>query len=119
MTYFSPRKINDLEGRNQHIVCFSAKPSRLCTYKEKKNMSIYQHFREDLFINIYNCRIIYNRADPQTIHNQLSPLALVILTKILSYILLTVFTMATIYYALHFACLLDDACFALNYEVKI
>ena len=119
MSNFSPRTINDLEELNQHIVCVFAKPSRLCTLKEKNKMSLNQLLREDLFDNIIRLsHNIYN-VTPGNPHFWINPLALVILTKIILYIFLTVFTLATIYYSFHFACLIDDACFALNYEVKV
>ena len=82
-------------------------------------MSLNQLLREDLYDNIIRLsHNIYN-VTPGNPHFWINPLALVILTKIILYIFLTVFTLATIYYSFHFACLIDDACFALNYEVKV
>ena len=119
MTYFSPRKINDLEGLIQHIVCCLVAPSSLCTYKEKKNMTLNQLLREDLLDNIMRMSHNIYHVSPGNLSFWFNPLAFVILTKVILYILLTVIALASIYYSFHFACLLDDACFALNYEVKI
>ena len=80
-------------------------------------MQIYQHFREDIFSNINVCRIIYKMEDPQTLLFKLTPLVFVILTKVISYILLTVFTLAVLYYTINIACLIDNVCYAQNYEV--
>ncbi len=119
MTYFSPRKINDLALVKLHIVAVSAKTSRLCTLKEKNKMSLNQLLREDLLDNIMRMSHNIYHVSPGNLSFWLNPLAFVILTKVILYILLTVIALATIYYSFHFACLLDDACFALNYEVKI
>ena len=119
MTYFSPRKINDLEGLIQHIVCCLVAPSSLCTYKEKKNMTLNQLLREDLVNNIIRLSHNIYHVRPGNSLLLITPLAFVILTKVILYILLTVITLATIYYTFHIACLIDDACFAVNYGVKI
>ncbi len=117
MTYFSPRKINDLEGLIQHIVCCLVAPSRLCTYKEKKNMTLNQLLREDLVNNIIRLSHNIYHDTPTNRLFRLTSLAFVILTKVIFYILLTVFALAVIYYTFHIACLVDDVCFAQNYEV--
>jgi len=119
MTYFSPRKINDLALVKLHIVAVSAKTSRLCTLKEKNNMSLNQLLREDLLDNIKGLSHNIYHVSPGNLSFWLNPLAFVILTKVILYILLTVITLATIYYTFHIACLIDDACFAVNYGVKI
>jgi len=82
-------------------------------------MKLYQHVREDLFLNYSVCRIIYTKTDPATRLLAITPLAFVMLIKVFGYALLTFMALATIYYTLHIACLLDDTCFALNYEVKL
>ena len=46
-----------------------------------------------------------------------SPLALVKALRVAGYILASIFTLVYIYYLLHIVCLIDDACFALNYGV--
>lgn len=46
-----------------------------------------------------------------------SPLALVKALRVVGYILASIFAMVYIYYLLHIVCLIDDACFALNYGV--
>ena len=46
-----------------------------------------------------------------------SPLALVKALRVVGYILASIFTLVYIYYLLHIVCLIDDACFALNYGV--
>lgn len=60
--------------------------------------------------NIYNVRSIL----PTFWHN---PLAFIKVLRVLGYILASIFTMVYIYYLLHLVCLIDDACFALNYGV--
>ena len=119
MTHLSQPTINDLDGLNQHIVCVLNAPSRPCTYKEKNNMSLYQLVREDLYNNIIRLsHNIYNGTPGNPLFD-VTPLAFIILTKVFLYILLTAFTLVTIYYTLHMVCLIDDACFAQNYGVKI
>ena len=46
-----------------------------------------------------------------------SPLAFVKALRVVGYILASIFAMVYIYYLLHVVCLIDDACFALNYGV--
>lgn len=46
-----------------------------------------------------------------------SPLAFVKALRVVAYILASIFAMVYIYYLLHVVCLIDDACFALNYGV--
>lgn len=46
-----------------------------------------------------------------------NPLAFIKVLRVLGYILASIFTMVYIYYLLHLVCLIDDACFALNYGV--
>jgi len=46
-----------------------------------------------------------------------SPLAFVKALRVVGYILASIFTLVYIYYLLHIVCLIDDACFALNYGV--
>lgn len=82
-------------------------------------MKLYQHVREDLFLNYSVCRIIYSKSDPATRLFAITPLALIMLTKLFGYALLTFMALATIYYTLHMVCLIDDACFAHNYGVKL
>jgi len=119
MTHLSQPTINDLEVLNQHIVCVLNAPSRLCTFKEKNNMSLNQLLREDLYNNIIRLsHNIYNGTPGNPLFD-VTPLAFIILTKVFLYILLTAFTLVTIYYTLHMVCLIDDACFAQNYGVKI
>ncbi len=60
--------------------------------------------------NIYIERSIL----PTFWHN---PLAFIKVFRVLGYILASIFTMVYIYYLLHLVCLVDDACFALNYGV--
>lgn len=60
--------------------------------------------------NIYIERSIL----PTFWHN---PLAFIKVLRVLGYILASIFTMVYIYYLLHLVCLIDDACFALNYGV--
>ena len=80
-------------------------------------MQIYQHFREDLIHNIIGLSHNINHVSPTNRPFGLIPLAFVIITKVIFYILLTVFALAVIYYTFHIACLADDVCFAQNYEV--
>ncbi len=88
------------------------------TAKERKIiMQIYQHFREDLYNNIISLSYNIYHDTPTNRPFGLIPLAFVILTKVIFYILLTVFALAVIYYIFHIACLVDDVCFAQNYEV--
>ena len=46
-----------------------------------------------------------------------SPLAFVKALRVVGYILASIFAMVYIYYLLHVVCLIDNACFALNYGV--
>jgi len=88
------------------------------TAKERKIiMQIYQHFREDLYNNIISLSHNIYHDTPTNRPFGLIPLAFVILTKVIFYILLTVFALAVIYYTFHIACLVDDVCFSQNYEV--
>jgi len=80
-------------------------------------MQIYQHFREDLYNNIISLSHNIYHDTPTNRLFRLIPLAFVILTKVIFYILLTVFALAVIYYTFHIACLADDVCFTQNYEV--
>ena len=88
--------------------------------KERKlTMQIYQLVREDLFNNILRLSHNIYSDRPRNLTFELTPLAFVIITKLLFYALLTVVALFSIYYTFHFACLLDNACFAQNYGVKL
>ena len=77
----------------------------------KQSLSEKSRYRyNSLSHNIYIERSIF----PTFWHN---PLAFIKVLRVLGYILASIFTMVYIYYLLHLVCLIDDACFALNYGV--
>jgi len=58
-------------------------------------------------------------TDPETPVFEYALLGFVIITKLLFYVLLTSVALFTIYYTFHVACLIEDACFVLNYGVNL